>query len=71
VVTLILKDVRPVPNGIEFRAVLPVLSFKPTNLKNWGMVLHGGSRALTAQDWRTVFGTAPAPDLAQSAPPED
>ena len=56
--TLILDlgGIAPIDPPIRFRDKLPTLQIKPKNLQKWGVLFMGGSLALSARDWRTLFG---------------
>lgn len=40
---------------VSFREKLESLSFCPKNLRKWGVILIGGCRQLTDQDWKIIF----------------
>ena len=43
--------------AIKFREILETLSFCPKNLKKWGVVLHGGARRISAEDYAIIMQT--------------
>ncbi len=55
VVVLRFRDVVELETPVQFRDALPHLSFRPRNLHKWGIILHGGSRAVTPGDWEILF----------------
>lgn len=54
-IVLELGDVSVLEAPVVFKEKLPRLSFCPQNLKKWGTILMGGSRAIAAPDWAILF----------------
>ncbi len=57
VVILELDEIEMLNPGISFVKRLPQLSICPDNLKNWGSLLQGGTRAFSESDWNILLET--------------
>lgn len=55
-IVLELKNVRELDPPVSFQERLPLLSFRPKDLKKWGNLLQGGTRALLKGDWEKLLG---------------
>lgn len=54
-IVLELEQVEMLSQPVFFRDLLPSLSFCPSNMSKWGIVLMGGARAVSEEDWRILI----------------
>ncbi len=55
-IVLELKNVRELNPPVTFQERLPLLSFRPKDLRKWGNLLQGGTRAIGKADWEKLIG---------------
>lgn len=51
---LCLSNIMLFESPVDFKSLLPELSFCPKNMEKWGVVLHGGARRILAPDFLKI-----------------
>lgn len=54
---LALRDIELLKPPLAMRHMIPRLSFCPENVAKWGVAMMGGARAVSKEDWSTLFST--------------
>ena len=53
------KDIERLDAPVDFKVALETLSFAPKNMKKWGVVVLGGCRYISDEDYKKILSFSP------------